>query len=94
MVGQHDERRQVLVQTAEAVADPAAHAGEAGAVEAGRLQERALAVDAGLADHVVDERDLVDDVAERRDDFAEHACRVWPYGLKSQTGLSHGPRPF
>ena len=60
----------------EAVADPAAHAGEAGAVEAGRLQQRALAVDAGLADHVVDERDLIDDVAERRDEFAEHACRT------------------
>ena len=76
MIGQHDERRQVLVHAAEAVADPAAHAGKPGAIEAGGLQQRALAVDAGLADHVVDERDLIDDRAERRDDLAEHACRT------------------
>ena len=79
MVGQHHERRQIVVQLPEAVAHPAAHAGKAGPVEPGRLQQRALRVHAGLADHVVDERHLVHDCAERRDHFAEHlaALAVW-----------------
>ena len=42
----------------------------------------------GLADHVVDERDLVDDVAERRDDLAEHLAAL-AVGLE----LPHRPEP-
>ena len=72
MVGQHDERGQVVGQAAQPVADPRAHRGEAGPVEAGRLEQRPLAVHAGLADDVVDEGDVVDDGPQRRDDVAEH----------------------
>ena len=93
VIGQDHERGQIVVHAAQAVADPAPHGGEAGPVEAGRLQQRPLAVHAGLADHVVDEGDVVDDRAQRRDGIAEQlAARPW--GRKSQTGLSHGPSPF
>jgi hypothetical protein len=61
VVGQHDEGRQVVVERAEAVADPAAGAGEAGQLETGRLQQRGGAVHAGLADHVVHEGEVIDD---------------------------------
>ncbi len=67
MVGQDDERGQVVREAPQAVAHPGPHRGEARAVEPGGLEERPLAVDARLADDVMDERDLVDDRAERRD---------------------------
>lgn len=64
MVWQHDEGRQIIVHRAEAVANPAARAREAGKQKAGRLQQRGRAVDAGFADHIVDESDVVHDLAE------------------------------
>jgi hypothetical protein len=72
VVGEHDEGGQVFVERAESVADPAAGAGETGQLKTGGLQERGGAVHAGLADHVVDEGEVIDDVAERGDDLAEH----------------------
>src|SRR5439155_9038001 len=71
VVGQDDEGRQVLVEAAQAVADPAAHAGEAGRLEAGGLEVGRLAVDARLADEVVDEGDVVHAGAQCRDGLAE-----------------------
>ena len=65
-VGQDDERRQVVGQAAQAVADPRAHAGEARQHEAGVLHERRRAVDVRLRDHRVDEGDVVDARAEVR----------------------------
>ena len=65
VVGEHDKGRQVVVHRAERVAHPAAGAREAGQHEAGRLQERGRGVHPGGAHHVVDERHLVGDVAER-----------------------------
>ncbi len=64
MVGQHHERRQVVVQAAESVADPRSHPGESRQLEPSRLQIRRLAVDTGFAHQVVDECHLVGDPAE------------------------------
>ena len=64
MIGEDHKRRQVLVRAAQTVADPAAQGGEPGSVETGRLQKRALRVNPGLADHVVNKRDLIDDITE------------------------------
>jgi hypothetical protein len=61
VVGQHDERGQVVVERAESVAHPAAGAGETGQLETGGLQQRGGAVHAGLADHVVNEGEVIDD---------------------------------
>ena len=72
MIGQHDERRQVLVHAAQTVTDPAAHAGKPRKLEAGRLKIGRLAVNAGLADHVVDKRHVIHATAERGRDLAEH----------------------
>ncbi len=58
-VGQHHEGGQVVGQTAEAVADPRTHAGEARQDEAGGLHERGRAVDVGLGDHRVQEGHVV-----------------------------------
>src|SRR5262249_22669504 len=71
MIGKHDEGRQVFVHAPEAIAHPATHSGEAGTIEAGGLQERALRMHTGLADHVMNESEFIDDAAERRDRFAE-----------------------
>ena len=76
MIGQHDERRQIVVHAAQAVTDPAAHAGKAGQLETGGLQQRRLAVDARLADHVVHEGHVVDTRPEIRDDVAEHLAAL------------------
>src|ERR1051325_10227613 len=72
MSGQHDERGEVFALAAESIADPRAHARKAGPVETGRLEQRALTVHAGLADEVVNERDLVHDGTQRSHDLAEH----------------------
>ena len=90
MIGQHDERGQVLVRGAEAVAHPAAHAGKSGSVEAGGLEQRALRVDAGFPHHVVNERHFVDDGSERRDWLAELLAGVAvgfeiPHGFEPRT---------
>ena len=79
VVWEDDEGREVLVHGAEAVADPCAGAGEAWSVESGGLEERALGVDAGFSDHVMDEGEIVDDWAESGDRFAEHfaGLAVW-----------------
>ena len=71
MVGQHDEGRQVVVEGTEAVADPRAGARETGELKPRRLQQRGRAVHPGLAGHIVDESQLVHDLAEGRDDLAE-----------------------
>src|SRR5258706_6851828 len=71
VVRQDDERRQIVVQTAQAIADPGPHAGKPGCLKAGGLQQRRLAMNAGLANHVVDEGDLIDTWAERGGDIAE-----------------------
>ena len=70
-IGQHDERRQVVVHAAQAVADPRTHAGKAGQHETGRLHERGRPVHVRLRDHRMDERDVVDALAECRDRIAE-----------------------
>jgi hypothetical protein len=72
MVGQDHERRQVLVQAPERVAHPAAGPRKAGRLKAGGLQQRGRTVDARLAHHVVDERDVID------------TCSQVPYDLAQQ----------
>ena len=68
MVRQHDKGRQVVVQAAQPVAHPRADAGETGPLEAGCLQVSRLAVHAGFADDIVDERHVIDALAKLRDD--------------------------
>ncbi len=79
MVGEDDEGREVVVHAAEPVADPRAHAGEAGAVEAGGLQIGGLTVHAGFSGQIMDEGDVIDDLAQRGHGLAEHlaALPVW-----------------
>ncbi len=72
MVGKDHEGGKILVVAPEGVGNPGTRARKAGKIEAGRLQQGSLAVDAGLADHVVHESDVVDDLAEGSDDVAHH----------------------
>ena len=66
VIGEDDERGEVLVVAAQRVAHPGAGAGETGEHEAGRLEERGRGVDPRRAHHVVDERDPVDHAPQRR----------------------------
>ena len=59
-IRQHHEYRQVLVQAAQAVAHPGAHAGEARQHEAGVLHKRGRAVHVRLRHHRMDEGDVID----------------------------------
>ena len=68
MIRQHDKRRQVVVETAQPVAHPRAHAGKTGPLKSGGLQIGRLAVHPGFANHVVNERHVVDTLAQFRDD--------------------------
>ncbi len=86
MIGQNHERRQVFVQAAQSVADPAAHAGKSGPIEPGGLQQGSLAMHAGLADHVVDEGHFVDHLAQRCDYFAQQFAAL-AVRLKIPNGL-------
>ncbi len=92
MVGQHDVGRQILVDVSQAIVDPRAHRGEPGPIESGGLQQRCLAVDAGLALEVVDERHFVDHFAQRGDHVAEHLARV-AVGLEIPDRPQPGPQP-
>ena len=90
MIGEDDEGRQIFVFTAEGVGDPRARAGESGETETCRLQERALTVHSGLPDDIVNEGDLIDDLAERRNDVAQHLA-AFPVGLESPGTGEAGP---
>ena len=59
MIRQHDKSGQILVFTAERVAGPSTHAGEAGALKAGGLQVGGLTVNPGFADEIMDESQVV-----------------------------------
>jgi len=85
MIGENDEGWQILTLTSERVGDPRACTGEARKGKACRLQQGALAVNAGFPDDVVDEGDVIDDLAERSDDLAEH--------LAALTVRFESPRP-
>ena len=76
VIGQHHKRRQVFVQAAKAVTDPAPHSRKARQLEPGRLQIGRLAVDPRLADEVVDERHVVDTGAQVGHDFRERFARL------------------
>lgn len=76
MIREHDKRGKVLVVAAKSVADPTANAREAGTVEAGGLKKSGLAVNAVATDHVVNEGDVVDDVAERSDRRGQHLAAL------------------
>ena len=75
-IGQHDERREVVVERAKAVAHPGADARVAWDQETGGLQEGGLAMHAGTADDIMHEGDIVHDVTDGRDDVAEHLARL------------------
>ena len=81
MVGQHHERRKVVVHGAKAVAYPTACARKSGQLKSGRLQQRGRGVDPGLADHVVDKRHLVNHPAQGGHRLAKHLPRL-PVGLE------------
>lgn len=49
-------------------------------------------MDARLTGDIVDEGDVINMRTEFGDGFTEHFPQS-PYGLKSHTGLSQGPRP-
>src|SRR5438045_568481 len=66
-IGEDYEGGEVVAESAQAVTDPCACAGEAGEHEAGGLHEGGGAVDVGFADDVVDEGDFIDDGTERSD---------------------------
>src|SRR5215831_5911602 len=71
MIGQHDERRQIVIHAAKAVADPATHTRKSRHLKSRGLQIGSLTMHSRLADHVVNEGDVVYDPAEVCDDFAE-----------------------
>jgi len=81
MIGQHDEGGEIVIQRAEAVAGPTACAGKSRQLEAGGLQQRGGRVDAGFADHVMNEGHVVHDRAERCDGVAQHLAAL-PVGLE------------
>src|SRR5690606_5806789 len=82
VVGEDNEGGQIFVFTSERVGDPGARTRETGKAEARRLQQGALAVHARFADDIVDKGDLINDLAERGDDLAEHLATL-PVGRKS-----------
>ena len=67
----HDEAGQVIVRRAEAVIDPRAEGGAAALQAAGVHHQQAGAVDGRLGRHRVEERDVVDAVAEVREQVAD-----------------------
>ena len=76
VVREDDEGGEVVVHAAEPVANPRAHAGEAGAVEAGRLQIGGLTVHAGFSGQIMDEGDVIDDLAQWGHGLAEHLAAL------------------
>src|SRR5204863_9919273 len=86
MIRQDYERRKIVGQAPEPVADPGTHAGKPRAIEAGRLQVGGLAVYAGSTNHVVDEGDVVDAIAQRGNHFTERLPAV-PIGTEAEGGF-------
>ena len=76
VVGQHDEGRQIVVEAAQTVADPATHAGEARQLETGRLKISCLTMHSGFANQVVDKRQVVDHRTEIGDDFTQQLAAL------------------
>ena len=75
-IGQHDERRQIVVHAAQTIADPGTHARKTGQHKPSRLHEGGGAMHVRLRDHRMNERDVVDTVAERRDRIAQPLAAV------------------
>jgi len=76
VIGQDDKRGQIVVERTETLARPAACAGKSRKLKTRRLQQRGRTVHAGFADHVVHERQIVDDRPEGRDDVAQQFPRL------------------
>ena len=75
-IGQHDERRQVVGQAAQAVGDPRAHARKAGQHEARVHHVAGRAVDVGLRRHRHQEREVIDALGDVRKDAADPAAAL------------------
>ncbi len=88
MVGEDNKGGEVVVFATEGVGDPGASGREAGEVEAGGLEESALGMDSGFADEIVDESEVVDDLAKRGDNGAKHFARLAVGG--EFPGVGHG----
>ena len=71
IVGKHHKGRQIIVETAESVADPATHAWKSRELESGGLQISGLTMHTGLADQVVNKGHVVNAGTERSDRFAD-----------------------
>jgi hypothetical protein len=93
MIRQNNKRRQVVRQAAQAVTDPCSHSRKARILETSRLQISRLAVDARLADHVVNERHVVDTLAQRRDRLADHLAGL-AVGTEFERRLHPRPEPI
>ncbi len=76
MIGQHNKGRQVFVQCSQSVADPGSHSGKPWPLKSCRLQVRRLAVNSGLANHVVHESDIVHALPQRSHNIAQHFATV------------------
>ena len=86
MIRQHDKSGQILVFTAERVAGPSTHAGEAGALKAGGLQVGGLTVNPGPSDQVMDEGQVVSHLSERGYNIREmFAALTVPFELEGRT---------
>ncbi len=72
VIGQHHKRRQVIVHTPKAITDPTTHAGKSWQIVAGSLQQRGLAMDTCLADHIMHERHVIGTDAQIGYDLTQH----------------------
>ena len=60
MVGEHDERRQIFVQTAQRIVHPRSHSWKSRLLKSGCLQVGGLTVYSCFSHHVMDEGDVID----------------------------------
>lgn len=85
VIRKHHKRRQVVAFTAQGMTHPRACAGEAGQLKTRGLQQRALAVHAGLSHHVVNEGDVIRHGPQGSHDVAQHlaAAAMRPEGPRT-----------
>ena len=61
-----------MIHTTQAITDPAAHTRKAWVLKTRGLQISGLAMNASLANHVVNKGDIINYIAQRRDGIAKH----------------------
>ena len=92
-IGQHDKRRQVVIQATQPVTDPRPNARKPGQHKPGRLHERRRPVHVRLRDHRMDERNVVDTFAKRRHRIAQPFAALAHTDANQMANSSPCPAP-